>query len=609
MSDELLQSLAWLAVLGIGSQWLAWRLKLPSILLLLGIGFVAGPVMHLIDPDKMLGDLLLPFVSVAVSLILFEGGLTLKFSELKDIGHVVRNLVTIGGLVTFAGATVSAIYFLGWNTGLAAVFGAIVVVTGPTVVGPLLRLVKPTKQVATVLKWEGIVIDPVGAVLALLVFEAVRAGHGLGGLLGAESLKGFGKPLLVGSTLGVLGGESLREAFKRYWVPDFLQSPLSLMAVVGLFTLSNHFQHESGLLTVTLMGVWLANQKTVDISDIVEFKENLRVLLISFLFVLLAARIQFDDLVRLRMAGALGFLAAMLFLVRPLSVFLSCPGSRLSGREKLFLSWMAPRGIVAAAVASIFSIRLADAGLERAEELVPVTFFFIIGTVAIYGLTAVPVARALGVSFPDPQGILFVGATPLARMIGRVLQQEGVPVLLMDTNRANLMSARMEELPTHYGNALSEHALEHLELIGIGRMLAVTPNPEVNSLAAQHFSEMFGRSEVYRLAAETGFGQKGGRFEAALKGRVLFSENGSHSELSCRVSAGATVKKTLLTEQFDFAKFRERYGEDSLPLLVIGPKGEVKVFTANQPPQPASGWTLVSLLFAERPMEERAEPA
>jgi NhaP-type Na+/H+ or K+/H+ antiporter len=599
MNDELLQSLAWLSVLGIGAQWLAWRLKLPSILLLLGIGFLAGPVLHLIDPDKMLGDLLLPFVSVAVSLILFEGGLTLKFSELKDIGHVVRNLVTIGAAVTFAGATLSANYFLGWSTGLAAVFGAIVVVTGPTVIGPLLRLVQPSRQVSTVLKWESIVIDPVGAVLALLVFEAVHAGHGIGGLLGAESLKGFGRTIGVGVVLGVLGGESLKQVFRRYWVPDYLQSPLSLMAVVGLFTLSNHFQHESGLLTVTLMGIWLANQKQVDISEIVEFKETLRVLLISILFVLLAARIKFVDLDNLRLLGAVGFLLAMLFVVRPVSVFLSCVGSRLTLKERLFLSWMAPRGIVAAAVASIFAIRLADAGLERAEELVPVTFFFIIGTVAIYGLTAGPVARALGVSFPDPQGILFVGATPLARMIARVLRKDGVTVMLMDTNRENLMKARMEELPTHFGNALSEHTLEHLELVGIGRLLAMTPNPEVNSLAAQHYTELFGKSEVYRLATESSVGQKGDRFESALKGRVLFGEKCGHVELSCRVSAGATVKKTLLTEQFDFAKFRERYGDGCLPLMLIGPNGELKVMTANHPPQPSKGWTVVSLLMPE----------
>ncbi len=597
MSDELLQSLAWLAVLGVGSQWLAWRLKLPSILLLLIIGFLAGPVLQLVDPEKMLGEMLMPFVSISVALILFEGGLTLKFSELKDIGHVVRNLVTVGAVVTWVGATAAAKYTLGWDLSLAAVFGAIVVVTGPTVVGPLLRMVQPTRQVASVLKWEGIVIDPVGAVLALLVFEAVHAGVGIEGF-SMIAMKGFGMTILVGGVLGVVGGEFLRQFFKRYWVPDYLQSPVSLMAVVGLFALSNHFQHESGLLTVTLMGIWLANQKRVDISDVLEFKENLRVLLIAVLFILLAARIQMADLKNLNLLSGIGLLAAMVFFVRPACVYVSTLGSKLTLKERLFVSWMAPRGIVAAAVASIFAIRLADAGLPRAEELVPVTFFFIIGTVAIYGLTATPIARALGVSSPNPQGILFAGATPLVRAIAKVIQKEGVPVLLLDTNRANLMEARMEELPTHYGSALSEHTIEQLELPGIGRLLAMTPNGEINSLAAVHFREVFGKSEIYQLPVAREAGQRSHAFETAMGGRILFGEDYTIQELEKRLHQGHIVKKNLLTEEFDFDSYRGRYGESGLPILLIGPKGEVRIFAEDHPPVPAKGWILVSLVPA-----------
>jgi len=603
MSDDLLQSLAWLAVLGIGSQWLAWRLRLPSILLLLVIGFIAGPVTGLLDPDRMLGEMLMPFVSVAVALILFEGGLTLKFSELKDIGPVVRNLVTIGALVTWMGATLAAKWCLGWGWALAAVLGAIVVVTGPTVIGPLLRLVQPNRQVASVLKWEGIVIDPVGAVLALLVFEAVHAGVDLGGLSGL-ALKGFGRTLLVGGLLGVLGGEILRQSFRRYWVPDFLQSPVALMLVVGLFTVSNHFQHESGLLAVTLMGIWLANQKGVDIRSVLEFKENLRVLLISVLFVLLAARIKVADLQAVPVAGALGFLALTMFAVRPACVFVSALGSPLSFKERLFLTWMAPRGIVAAAVASIFAIRLIDAGMERAGELVPVTFFFIIGTVAIYGLTALPVARALGVSSPDSQGIVFAGAGPLVRRLAKLLHDRGIAVLLVDTNRANLMAARMEGLPTHYGNILSEHTLHELDLAGIGRFLAMTPNAEVNSLAAMHFREFFPSAEIYQLYSEVEEGPRSERFAASLKGRILFGPKHSYAELHRRLEKGGEVKKTQLTEEFGMEEFAARHGEDSVPLLLLGPKGEVRVFAADHPPTPAPGWTLVSLVKGG---EKRAE--
>jgi NhaP-type Na+/H+ or K+/H+ antiporter len=598
MSDELLQSLAWLAVLGVGSQWLAWRLRLPSILLLLVIGFLAGPVMKLIHPDTMLGDLLMPFVSVAVSLILFEGGLTLKFSELKDIGHVVRNLVTVGAVVTWVGGTLAAKWCFGWGWPLAAVLGAIVVVTGPTVIGPLLRLVQPNKQVSSVLKWEGIVIDPVGAMLALLVFEAVHAGVGLGGLSGI-ALRGFVMTILVGGCLGVIGGEFLRQCFKRYWVPDYLQSPVSLMLVVGLFTVSNHFQHESGLLTVTVMGIWLANQKRVDISGVLEFKENLRVLLISVLFILLAARIEMKDLMGVPVTGAIVFLTVMMFVVRPVCVFVSAWGSKLSFNERLFLTWMAPRGIVAAAVASIFAIRLADAGLERAGELVPVTFFFIIGTVAIYGLTATPVARSLGVSSPNPQGIVFAGASELVRKIAKLLDNQGTAVLLVDTNRSNLLAARMDGLPTHYGSVLSEHTIHDLELAGIGRFLAMTPNAEVNSLAAMHFREVFPSAEIYQLASDAEEGPKGQRFEPSLKGRILFGSGCPFGELDRRMSAGASVKKTLLTGEFGIDEFRNQHGQDSVPLMLLGPKGEVRVFSIDQPPTPAAGWTLLSLVAGE----------
>ncbi len=595
MSDQLMQSLAWLAVLGVGSQWLAWRLRLPSILLLLIAGFVAGPVIGVIQPDMMLGDMLMPLVSVSVSLILYEGGLTLKFSELKDIGHVVRNLVTIGAIATWLGSTFAAQWLLGWSTALSAVFGAIVVVTGPTVIGPLLRLVQPTKQVSSILKWEGIVIDPVGAVLALLVFEAVHAGHGLEGFSSFAAL-GFAKTILIGGSLGILGGEFMVQAFRRNWAPDFLQNPLSLMTVVTLFIVSNSLQHESGLLTVTVLGIWLANQNRADVRHIVEFKENLRVLLISALFILLAARITPNDLRTRPLAGTLGLLAVLMIVVRPISVLLSTLGSKLKRNERMFLCWVAPRGIVAAAVASIFSIRLVDAGLDRAEELVPVIFLLIIGTVAVYGLTALPVARALKVSSPNPQGILFVGSGPVARAMAKVLHSEGITVLLADTNRETLGMARMQGLPVQYGNVLSEQTVNRLELAGIGRLLAVTPNHEVNTLAAVHFREVFGRSEVYQLPAVQ---RKGATQEHrsghGLGGRLLFHPELSFEEFNARIQAGATVKKTLLTEEFTFEQFTKLNGPDAIPLFLTNSKRELRIFGVDHPPTPGPGWSLVSL--------------
>lgn len=607
MSDELLKSLAWLAVLGIGSQWVAWRLRLPSILLLLVAGFVAGPILRIIEPNVMLGDLLMPVVSLSVSLILFEGGLTLRFSELKDIGHVVRNLVTVGALVTWVACTVAAQTLLGWSLGLAAVFGGIVVVTGPTVIGPLLRLVQPARQVASVLKWEGIVIDPVGAVMALLVFEMVHAGQDISSLSTVAGI-GLGKTLAIGTGLGLLGGEFLVRCMKRHWVPDFLQNPVALMTTVGLFTLSNLFQHESGLLTVTVMGIFLANQKRVDIHHVLEFKENLRVLLISALFILLAARIELADLRRIPVLGAVGLLLAMIVLVRPASVFVSTAGSRLNWRERGFLAWMAPRGIVAAAVASIFAQRLEEAGVPRANELVPVTFFLIISTVAIYGLTAIPVARALGVSSPNPQGILFAGAHAFARAMAGLLRKENIPVLLVDVNRENLAAARMEGLPVHFGNILSDHTLHELDLAGIGRLLAVTPNHEVNSLAVVHFRETFGRAENYQLARESRSGSKKQEVATRLGGRVLFEPEATWTNLQTRLRDGAVVKKTTLTGEFTYEQFKARHGHEAVPLFLVNGKGQVRIFCADEKMNPPVGWSLISLV-KPRPETKRDESA
>ncbi|NJM56090.1 MAG: hypothetical protein HC841_09535 [Verrucomicrobiae bacterium] len=294
MHEDILDKLILVVVLGIGAQWLAWRLRLPSILLLLICGFVAGPVTGLIQPDALIGPALMPLVSVSVGLIMFEGGLTLKFRELREAGMVIRRLVTLGALITWIVVALGAHFCFAWPYQQSLLIGAILVVTGPTVVLPLLRYVQPSRATASALKWEGILIDPIGALLALLVFEAIVAQNL--SEVPLMALAAFGKTIVIGSALGLLGAAGLAWFIRRHWIPDYLENAMSLMIVVGVFALSNHFQPESGLLTVTLMGVALANQRFVPIQQIVEFKETLRVLLISILFIVLAARIQPEQL-------------------------------------------------------------------------------------------------------------------------------------------------------------------------------------------------------------------------------------------------------------------------------------------------------------------------
>jgi NhaP-type Na+/H+ or K+/H+ antiporter len=584
--------LASIIVLGIGARWLAWRLRLPAILFLLIFGLVAGPVTGFLDPDSLLGNLLLPVVSLSVAVILFEGGLNLSLRELPQIGRVLRNLVSLGAAVTWVISAGAAYLLVDLDIALAVLLGAILVVTGPTVIGPLLRDIRPAGQVGPILRWEGMVIDPVGAMLAVLVFEAILADE----LLQAAALVALGvvKTIAIGGLLGLLGAGVLLLLLKRYWVPDFLQNPVSLMMVISVFTAANVLQAESCLLAATVMGVALANQKTVSVKHIIEFKENLRVLLISGLFTLLAARLQVGDLVHLGM-GSLAFLGVLILIARPAAVALSTLRSGLSWQERLFLAWMAPRGIVAAAVSSIFALRLAEAGYVQAERLVPLTFLVIIGTVALYGLTAAPVARWLQIAKSRSQGALIVGAHAWARAIASTLHAQGYRVLLVDTNWANISAARLAGLPTYHGNILAEDASEKLELDGIGCLLALTSNDEVNALAALHFAEIFGRAEVYQLPPK---GDGTNRTQAVpqhLRGRFLFGTGMTYPVLSERCAAGAVLKKTPLTKEFDYGAFQARYGAAAIPLFLIDSSGNLMVWTTDQKPTPRPGQTLISL--------------
>jgi NhaP-type Na+/H+ or K+/H+ antiporter len=593
ISQHLLIGISFIVILGISAQWLAWRLRLPAILLLLICGFAAGPLTGLIDPNQLFGKLLLPIVSLSVAIILYEGGLSLRFSEIRDVGGVVLNLISVGILISWVVTSGCAYYILKLELPLAILIGAILVVTGPTVIVPLLRHVRPAGRIGPVLKWEGIINDPVGVIIAVLVFEAILAlerGNAL-----TVIATGIVQATLIGSVIGILGAAIIILLFKRYWVPDFLQNPFSLMVVVGTFTLSNYFQSESGLLSVTLMGIILANQKWINVKHIVEFKENLRVLLISTLFIILAAHLSIDNLNHTLDQKNFIFLAALIFLVRPLAVFISAGISKLSWKEKLFLAWMAPRGIAAAAISSIFALRLEESGFTQANLMVPLTFLVIAGTVAIYGLTASPLATWLGLANPNPQGVLIIGADKLARKVAKAIDNEGVPVLLIDSNRTYIIDAKNDGLRTHYANFLSERILDEVDLDGIGRLLALTPNEEVNSLSALHFLDVFGRSEVYQLSIDNN-SEEEEKLPKHLRGRTLFGEDITYSKLWRLIESGAMIERTPLKDESDFENIQYLPGDSGIPLFLIDNENILTMFAADNPPTPKPGQVLVSLV-------------
>lgn len=587
-----MHAVALITLLGAVCQWLAWWLRLPAILFLLLTGFLVGPLAGWIDPDALLGPLLFPFVSLAVAVILFEGSLTLRFSEIRGLEHVVRRFVTLGVLVTWTVTALATHLIAGLQWELAVLFGAIMVVTGPTVIVPMLRTVNPSAQVAGILRWEGIVVDPIGALLAVLVLEFVISSEA-GGALGT-TLATFSMTIAVGILAGLAGGWLLGEALRRDWLPTFLFNVVTLATVFGVFTWADTVASESGLLAVTVMGIYLGNRKGIPIDEILEFKESLSLLLITTLFILLAARL---DVTGLQTLGweVVGVFLAIQLVARPLEVLYGTWGSTLSLGERALLAWIAPRGIVAAAVSALFALKLEQRGFDEAGLLVPLAFTVIIGTVVLQSLTAEPLARLLNASAPEAQGLLILGANPLARALALALDREKVQVLLCDTQWDNVSRVRMAGLKAYYGNPLSEHAEAFLDTTGLGRLLAVTTDPHLNDLACNRYKDVFGPKRVFalRLGAPT---PGSNRKETASAGRTAFGELISYADLALRMARGAEVHRTNLSEAFTLSDFRGLHGERATLLFALDPKGRLKIFTPEAPIAPTAGWTLLALI-------------
>jgi len=448
MDLNMMMIIAGILVLGFSSQLLAWWTKLPAILFLLIIGLTAGPVTGILNPNLIFGDALFPIISVSVAIILFEGSMTLHFSEIREVGGVIKRLVSIGAVVTWFIISVATHFAMSCSWEVAFLFGAITVVTGPTVIIPILRTVRPTAAISNVLRWEGIIIDPIGAIVAVLVYEFIVAG-GAGSALG-HTLLVFGEIVLTGLALGALGGQILGVTLRKHLLPEYLHNFGTLALLIGLFALSNEFAEESGLLTVTIMGIWVANMKNVNLEGLLDFKESLSLLLISGLFIVLAARIQWGDFSSLGW-GAVWVLLAIQFVARPIAVLISTVGSSLSWSERALISWIAPRGIVAAAVSAIFALHLQETGTQQANILVPLTFLVIIVTVVLQSISARWMAKALHVAEPDGHGFLIIGANTVAVAIARELKKNGLRVRLVDGSWENTRKARMVDLPVYYG--------------------------------------------------------------------------------------------------------------------------------------------------------------
>jgi NhaP-type Na+/H+ or K+/H+ antiporter len=599
--------LALIALFSLGCQWVAWRFKLPAILFLLLTGIMLGPVTHVLNPDDLFGSLLFPLVSLSVAIILFEGSLTLHFDQTKEISTIVRRLVTWGALITWVLISWATHLIFDLNMELSALFGALVVVTGPTVIVPMLRTLRATNRITNVLRWEGIVIDPVGALLAVLVYQWLISSQQFDGQI-TQTIILFFEVTLVGTLLG--GGAAIVLAFvmKRHWLPEYLHTFGTLALVVVTFTLSNHLAHESGLLAVTVMGIWLANVKGLNLEEVLAFKEQLTVMLISGLFILLAARLDLDQLLSLGLPALL-LLTVIQFIVRPVSVFLCSLGTDLKWQERALIAWVGPRGIVAAAVSALFALRLEEIGYEGASTLTALTFSVIIGTVVFQSATARFVALRLGVTEPESRGIVIVGANKIARCLAEALKKQNIPSILIDPSWENISEARMLGLNTLHGNPLSSSVNQKLELGGYGQVLAITPQRDINMLSALHFREEFEDRFVYSVKSEAPRNKSSARHQVSSRFQPSsFGEDEfSFQKLSSLISQGASIRATLITSDYTLERWRTEHKAQRSLLMAVTPEGWLRIISSEKVPVIKAGWTVMSIDKGAKKSEPPAE--
>ena len=543
MNDYLLQVMV-LGLAGFGAQWLAWKMRLPAIVFLLLTGFLFGPILHVIQPDALLGDLLRPAVSVAVAIILFEAALNLKFQEIREVRRAVYHIVLIGGPIAWLLTSMAGYYIGGLSLPTAVTFGGLLVVTGPTVIMPLLRSARLKPRTASILKWEGIVNDPLGVLFAIVAYEYFVHSGRHGGVDHTFWLQ-IAMVFAGVSAASVLLGLLTRYIFRRGWVPEYLKAYFLFITVIALSIVANIAMEEAGLLAVTVYGITLANCNLASMGEIRKFKESVTLLLVSGIFILLTADLDPAVLLDVDMRGV-AFIACLLFLIRPLAVFVSTIGTGVTMRETALLAWVAPRGIVCAAISGVMGPLLVEAGYPDGAKLLPLAFSIVVITVVLHSLTVKPLGLRLGLTSKEAGGLIIAGASPWSIQLAALLNEKNVPVLIADTNWTSLKPARLASLPIYYGELLSEEAEFDLDLSLYGMLLAATANPAYNALVCNHFAGELGRDKVWQVPDVRHGGHERQHVTQMLQGRVFMDESQGYDTLWENHARGARFKATRI---------------------------------------------------------------
>jgi NhaP-type Na+/H+ or K+/H+ antiporter len=582
--DSLMVKIALIGLLGIGAQWIAWRTGKPAIALMMLAGLIAGPVTGIVVPERDFGALLEPIVKLAVAVILFDGGLSLRFREIRQHGGAILALVLVGVPVGWALGTAAAYYGAGLPLGISALFGGIMVVTGPTVVGPLLRNLNIGRRPAQILKWEAIVNDPIGALLAVFIFAWITYEGAQVSI--ADIAVEIAVATAIAAAIGVLLAVLVVWLFPRGHVPEYLKAPALLVLVIGGFVLADTIYHETGLVTVTVMGLVIANRPIYSFSSLRRFKEDLGVLLVSGIFILLPATLDWD-VMRAFEARFLVFLLLLLFVVRPLTVFVSLIFSRVPWRERLFIAWIAPRGVVAVAITGLFALRLGEYGAADAVALIPLSFGVVIATIVAHGFSAGWVARRLGLDKGPGRAVLIVGANRWTVELAACLRRQGLAVTVADPSPRDLRLAQEVGLDTWHGDLLDEVTDDHLDLSAFQQLIAATDNPAYNALICSDLGPEMGFDAVAQVGVDRD------RPPLPNRGRVLFGDDGSIDALIARGEVGWHFDMHLLGDRRELIELREQLPKGTIFVAVLRGDGRLVPLSAGQTPPVNEGDRLI----------------
>jgi NhaP-type Na+/H+ or K+/H+ antiporter len=581
-------------VAGIFCQWLAWRFRLPAIVLLAACGLILGPATGWIQPSTDFGAGLTAVTSLFVAIILFEGGLNLQFHELRETAQVTRRLTSIGVLLAWGIGSAMAHYVGGLSWAVATLLGAILVVTGPTVIMPLLKHAKLNRRTASYLKWEGIINDPIGVLMAVMVYQyLLYSGEGPALQSIAASL---GLAIAVSVILGGGIAYGLGHCFRQGWIPEYLKAPSIIAAVLAVYALSDLVQHESGLLATTLMGVVMGNMRLRSLDEMRRFKEYITLILVSFLFVVLTASLTMESIKSIHwplIAMVLGFV----FVVRPLAVFLATIRTDCSWQDRVLIGWIAPRGVVAAASAGAFAPALIDAGFSDAEYLVPAVFMLIFATVIAHGFSLGPLTKLLKLSSPGKGRILIVGASPWTIELATTLKKINQEVVIADTEWGRLQVARQQGIDTWFGEVLSDLAEETMALDNLYTVLAATGNSHYNSMVCNHFAPHMGRHRVFQ-PYDSGSERNNRVVSETRRGITAFSSNISFAEMWTRMIRGWTIRKTTITDTYSEKDFLAKLPEDAVRLAVV-PEGGKLEWLSQKARKLQNGDTILSFVPPE----------